>query len=249
MAPTCLRNLLSGTPESDGPAQDTERVTWDIERGANGTTAEWHPSGSRVYRLGREEKSLLNTTSKVNIGRSASDEGYFRGIVDDVRIWSVARRDWQIQYYRDQPLPGDAEGLVGEWRFEEGRGKTAIDSKGSNHGRLVHPESDEIEHMWTPAARNARLTLYVNGRAIQTSGKDIELDDYCGYGTPDRFTIGAMIAMIGEGEAPQQHMSGGIDEVRVWSEVRSPEQIRDNMYQGDKFTVSKRKNRIILRKQ
>jgi hypothetical protein len=38
--------------------------------------------------------------------------------------------------------------------------------------------------------------------------------------------------MIGEDKTLQQSMSGCIDEVRVWREVRKPEQIRDNMYRS-----------------
>lgn len=200
----------------------------DVDRAVNGITRE-HRIGTEVSFLKRGANEIALTTTRVNIGRSASDTLYFQGIVDDVRLWKSSRRDWQVAYYQDQPLPGDAEGLVGDWRFEEGRGKAAIDSKGSNHGRLVHPESDEIAQMWTPAARNARLILYVNGRPAQTSDEDPGPAEYGGYGRGDQFTIGAMIAMD---ETYQQHMAGSIDEVRVWNKVRSPEQIRDNMYRA-----------------
>ena len=200
----------------------------DVDRAVNGITRE-HRIGTEVSFLKREPNEVALTTTRVNIGRSVSDTGYFQGIVDDVRLWDVGRRDWQIRYYRDQPLPGDAEGLVGDWRFEEGRGKAAIDSKGSNHGRLVHPEADEIAQMWTPAARNARLILYINGRPAQTSEEEPGPADYGGYGTGDQFTVGAMMATE---ETAVQHMAGSIDEVRVWNKVRSPEQIRDNMYRA-----------------
>jgi len=213
------------------PIQDSGRYSFEIERGVNGTAACDHPIGTRLYRLLKPaDNALLPTTTRVNMGRSASEEGYFRGTLDEVRIWKAGRRDGQIQHFRAHPLPGDAEGLVGHWDFEEVVGsKTAVDRKGSNHGRLIHMEADKIPEMWTPSPRNATLVLYIHGRAVQTSDKDSEPDDYGGYGREDQFTLGAM---IGEDETLQQHLAGCIDEVRVWSAVRSAEQIRDNMYRS-----------------
>jgi hypothetical protein len=168
------------------------------------------------------------------MGRSASEEGYFQGTLDEVRLWQVGRGEGQLHYYRDHPLPGNAEGLVGDWRFEEGRGKTASDVKGSNHGRLVHPEAEQIPTMWISSALNARLALYVNGRAVP--GQEIKLENYGGYGPTDQFTIGAMIdkeeTVQPQADKPLQNMAGCIDEVRLWNTVRTPEQLHDNMYRA-----------------
>jgi hypothetical protein len=227
--------VVKGAEEKEDPATGVHYWELDVDRGVNGISRE-HRLGTEVFFLKRGPNEVAVTTARVNIGRSAADTGYFQGLVDDARLWDVGRRDWQIRYYLDQPLPGDAEGLVGDWRFEEGRGKTALDAKGSNHGRLVHPESDAIAQMWTPAARNARLTLYVNGRPAQepdeTPGEKPSPADYGGYGTRDQFSMGALLAMSGEDETPQQCLLGCIDEVRVWNTVRSPEEIRDNMYRA-----------------
>jgi hypothetical protein len=202
--------------------------TFDIERGVNGTVAHEHPPGTALYRLKPGDNTLsfsntlLPSTASVNMGRSASEGDYFRGIIDEVRLWKVARRAAHIQYYCDHPLPGDAEGLVGHWRFEEGAGKTAIDTKGSNHGRLVHPEAEKIANMWTPAALNARLSLYVNGQEVAAS--DCQAVDY----GDTQFCLGGMLS-AGENGQP---MAGIIDEVRVWNRVRTGEEIRDNMYRS-----------------
>ncbi|MDH4135670.1 MAG: LamG domain-containing protein, partial [Anaerolineae bacterium] len=221
---------------TDGTLEGAARIVKDLPKsnyrqkilvgqgGAQETQESW---------LKVPEKELNPTNTKVNLGRSASEEDYFRGIIDEVRLWQVNRYDGQIHYYRDRP-PGNAEGLVSNWRFEEGRGKTASDVKGSNHGRLVHPEAEQIPAMWISSARNARFILYVNGQVA--TGEEIKLADHGHYGLNNRFTIGAMIdedeTVQPEADKPLQNMAGCIDEVRLWDTVRTPEQLRDNMYRA-----------------
>ncbi len=214
--------VRSVTANTDGT------YTLDVDRAVNGIAREHRP-GAEVSVLKRAAGEVAVTTTRLNIGRSASDQGYFQGIVDDVRLWETARRDWQIPTFQDEPLPADVEGLVADWRFQEGRGSAANDSKGSNHGKLVHARAGEVENMWAPVPRNAVLTLYINGRPVQTVGRAAGSGDGQDHGARDQFTIGAAIAADG---TPQAHLCGSVDELRVWSRVRTTEQIRDNMYRA-----------------
>jgi hypothetical protein len=51
-----------------------------------------------------EGKALLSSAiARVNVGRAESEENYFSGCIDEVRIWGIGRRDGQIQYYRNHP--------------------------------------------------------------------------------------------------------------------------------------------------
>jgi len=59
-----------------------------------------------------------------------SDEGFFDGKIDEVRIWSLARTQTEIQGYMNQPLTGNENGLIGYWRFDEGAGALATDATG-----------------------------------------------------------------------------------------------------------------------
>jgi hypothetical protein len=68
------------------------------------------------------------------LGRAAP--GYeeprkFNGIIDEVRIWDVARTQQEIQQYIYQQLTGTEPGLVGYWQFNEGTGITAYDKTGN----------------------------------------------------------------------------------------------------------------------
>ena len=57
------------------------------------------------------------------------DNAYFRGQLDEVRVWSIARSGAQIRAGMQQRLSGDEVGLVGLWNFDAG---DAMD--GSPHG-------------------------------------------------------------------------------------------------------------------
>ncbi len=61
----------------------------------------------------------------------------FNGIIDDVRIWNVARTQQQIQDNMNKELVGNESGLVGYWKFNEGSGATAYDSTpNANNGAI-----------------------------------------------------------------------------------------------------------------
>lgn len=60
--------------------------------------------------------------------------------MDDLCIWNVARTQTQIQDNMRKQLTGFETGLVGYWKFDEGRGLTAYDSTPNhNDGTLNGP--------------------------------------------------------------------------------------------------------------
>ena len=62
---------------------------------------------------------------------------YFNGLIDEVRIWNVARTQDEIQAAMSHHLEGTEEGLVGYWRMDEGSGQMLVDySYNGNHGQL-----------------------------------------------------------------------------------------------------------------
>jgi len=76
-------------------------------------------------------------TEPVAFGREGNfPGGYLNGILDEVRIWKVARTGTEIAASMSR-LKGKSSGLVGWWRFNEGEGDVAKDAtKNRNHGRL-----------------------------------------------------------------------------------------------------------------
>ena len=62
----------------------------------------------------------------------------FEGQIDDVRVWSHARTEPDIQADMNHELHGDESGLVGYWRLDEGSGSTTEDATANgNNGVLV----------------------------------------------------------------------------------------------------------------
>jgi hypothetical protein len=81
--------------------------------------------------------NILNTqATNFWIGRR-SEGYYFKGVIDEVRLWNFARLEAQILADRYKVLTGGETGLVGYWRFEEGIGTLALDSSPTkNNGTL-----------------------------------------------------------------------------------------------------------------
>lgn len=71
-------------------------------------------------------------------------------VLDEVRIWSVARTGSEIQGDMNHPLTGGEPGLVGYWDFNEGAGQVAYDrSPQNNHGMLgTSPSPDVSDPTW-----------------------------------------------------------------------------------------------------
>ena len=62
--------------------------------------------------------------------------GYFRGAIDEVRVWSVARDEDAIRDTLNVPL-GPEDDLVARWGFDEGVGTYAADTIGDAEGTVL----------------------------------------------------------------------------------------------------------------
>jgi len=74
-------------------------------------------------------------TAMTSTGAAA---GFFAGVVDEARVWNVARSAAQIQSTRLQEVTS-APNLIGRWGMNEGSGTSLTDSSGSNpNGTLTN---------------------------------------------------------------------------------------------------------------
>ncbi len=74
----------------------------------------------------------LDGVNFIMFGYHNNDDGYgtkryFKGIIDDIRIWNIARTKEQILADMNRELTGTEPGLVGYWNFNEGIGNTTSD--------------------------------------------------------------------------------------------------------------------------
>ena len=70
-------------------------------------------------------------------GVGANQQGFFGGVVDEVRIWNYARSDAQILSGYSREIP-TAFGLIGRWAFNDCCG-AVTDSSGRPSVRSVLP--------------------------------------------------------------------------------------------------------------
>ncbi len=75
---------------------------------------------------------------------------YFNGMIDEIRIWEVARTQDEIQENMHYPLSGDEPGLIAYWNFDEGAGQQILDltGNGSNGYLGINLEMDENDPVW-----------------------------------------------------------------------------------------------------
>lgn len=62
----------------------------------------------------------------------------FKGQLDEIRIWNVARTQTEIQANMYRDLSGTLPGLLGYWKFNENSGNTAYDSSPNNNDGTLH---------------------------------------------------------------------------------------------------------------
>ncbi len=100
--------------------------------------------------------NLLDRASTIGAQFDGS-EFHFEGIVDEVRVWNVARTVGEIQDNMHRALKGSEPGLIGDWRLGEGQGQFIQDSSPSGfHGHLgSSPQSDASDPTWVLANRDA----------------------------------------------------------------------------------------------
>jgi hypothetical protein len=87
--------------------------------------------GVQVKQATLSAQSAAGNTRAVSLGRNGTTGHYWRGKLDDVRIWNVVRTASQISAAFEVELTSAPAGLVGGWKLNEGSGTLAADSAGT----------------------------------------------------------------------------------------------------------------------
>lgn len=109
------------------------------------------------------------TPFPVTIGNQSDGSWQFIGLIDEVRLWNVARTEQEIQDSMFRELDGSETGLSAYWKFNEGQGTTAQDSSGTgNTGFFVGNPlwvDDGFPQRAAPVPEPAALTFMALGLA------------------------------------------------------------------------------------
>lgn len=105
---------------------------------------------------------LSVSNSDLSIGNYVSGGEQFDGLIDDVRIWTVARTQEQLIDGMSRPLNGNEPGLVGYWRFNEGVGQQVYDESPFHHDGVLGnddlPAGDVRDPTWSAIASPIPVT-------------------------------------------------------------------------------------------
>jgi len=117
---------------------------------------------------------------------------FFKGYIDEIRIWDTARSQTEINLYMIHRLTGNEAFLVACWDFNNGMGQVFTD-KSPNHidGRLGNsdnPDDRDPAWVWSSAPVD---TFVVDGVAEHPIGKPDKISLASGY--PNPFNSGISI--------------------------------------------------------
>ncbi len=161
---------------------------------------------------------------------------FLNGTIGEIRIWNVSRDHFAAAdgktvtvdpKFIGKEINGNEKGLISWWRFQEGSGARAFDSKSQNH-------ADIRGARWvnTPDPQGSALTLYINGER-----KDADaVTTHPLKSTPSQFTLGALRMA---GDTFGEFFQGEMEETRIWQINRTDEQIQDGLFRS----LTERKNR------
>ncbi len=97
----------------------------------DGTTWNLYLDGANVGTLAVGQPvrsdSIGHAALATSLNSTGGTNGFFAGVIDEARIWNVARTGPQILASRDLEIPS-ATNLIGRWGLNEGTGTTAGDS-------------------------------------------------------------------------------------------------------------------------
>jgi PKD repeat protein len=88
-----------------------------------------------------------------SIGYRHLGEDAFSGVVDEVRIWNVARGEGEIRQTMNTPLTGKEAGLITYWTFDKEANSVIQDRSGhGNHAKLITGSSANQENWVAPSS-------------------------------------------------------------------------------------------------
>ncbi len=178
-------------------------------------------------------RSIGKNLQALEIGRMvrANEEKPFAGTISEVRIWGQA-----LSIDNDKKPIYDANQLASWWRFEENGGTTTVDAVSTIEASF----SDHSKLQWvdSPHLEQNLLEVLVDGRSVPAESLTVAFNNdaskinqwknwYDDNGKQAQFTLGGVLNS--QGHVDMSYL-GHLEEIRIWNQLRSKEQILDNLF-------------------
>lgn len=156
-----------------------------------------------------------NQPLRLGTGYEGGPRTTTHGVIDEVRIWKIARGESDIHATMNKLLQGNENGLVGYWRFDEGSGQIIHDrSSFQNHGKRGFSDASEtfdpawVLSPWQPPNPNDE------DFALQFDGTDdlVQINDVNGSLDLNDFTLEAWVWRMEENKTEEIIHKGGVGE-------------------------------------
>jgi len=175
--------LTGGGPliMSDGLWHHVAAVRDEMDNISLYVDGQFHPAGVHPGSLDNNDDLEIGIW-----GNEAYGTETYRGEMEELRLWNVARSSDEIREQIYLTLSGYETGLVAYWQLNEGEGDTVFDATGTHHGlvtgadRMVSP---------VPVGGGNSFTQIVSAMGtFDFTGTGLELD-YTGFTGTDTVTV------------------------------------------------------------
>lgn len=182
------------------------------------------------------DAAIASSTAPVLFGREITGKALSGGL-DGIRLWDTPRPNWAIDLYRMNNLDsslrlvkGDKKGLLADWAFSDKDG-TVVTDRVYNSPLIVKSMVTDKETRLSPSDfyfanyYRAQWHIYLDGIALnvnQTMSSNINKVVQQNGGGSGEFYLGKTQS--------DNTTNFYLDDVRLWSGMRTAEQVRDNMY-------------------
>jgi hypothetical protein len=137
--------------------------------------------------VGRPANVLTNVLTSVGSARTTGGvaAGFFAGVVDEVRIWNVARSQAQINATKNIEITSAQTSLLGVWNLNEGTGSSLSDGSGNSITGATIGSPNWVAGFpipdTTPPAAPTNLAASVLGQTVNLTWTPNSEPDLAGY--------------------------------------------------------------------
>ena len=201
--------------------------------------AKWDGNNIKVYLNGADDTvgsptqaSVGTVVQSFTIGEISYGGDYFNGLIDEVRVYNRALSAEEVRYHYNRGGP------VGQWKFDEGEGRTAYDSTDNNNDGTLVLAGSATSSAWVagnpPAGGGSALSF--DGVDDYVSVADNNIFSFTdGSGIDKPFSVGIWIKLgdFGSAHSIVSKYSGGTGNPTEWLLIYSASKIGVSLYLSD----------------